>query len=195
MTCEPRSAERPTTRRNTRLSNEGLQSRSHARQSVGDVRSEVSHALVSVATNTARQANCLPRGVCAEIIQIGSVAFQQIVAAFAADSALDEAVALGATLQFQGNFSLRAGSDHHFNSFLERFRLGPGSKERGKLAKRRSNLKRLAASLLDQPARRANEWFLRGITRSRIVLVTTRPQPTVVESPRSAKSAIFLKTS
>ena len=69
------------------------------------------------------------------------------MAAFAADSAFDEAVTLGATLQFQSNFSLRAGSDRHFYSFLELFRLGPGSNERGKLAKDRSNLKRLARSV------------------------------------------------
>ncbi len=65
------------------------------------------------------------------------------MAAFAADSAFDQAVALGTTLRSQGNFSLRAGSDHHFKSFLELFRQRPGSKERGKLAKSQCNLKRL----------------------------------------------------
>jgi hypothetical protein len=69
------------------------------------------------------------------------------MAAFAADATLHKTVALWTTLQFQGNFSLRAGADHHFNSFLELFRLEPGSKERGKLAKREGNLKRLARSL------------------------------------------------
>ena len=63
------------------------------------------------------------------------VSFQQIMATFAADAALHEAVALRATLRSQGNFSLRAGADHHFNSFLKLLRLVPGSKVRGKLAK------------------------------------------------------------
>jgi hypothetical protein len=69
------------------------------------------------------------------------------MAAFAADSALDQAVALWATLCFQGNFSLRAGADHHFNSFLESIQAWTGAKERGKLAKDRGNLKRLAARM------------------------------------------------
>ena len=69
------------------------------------------------------------------------------MAAFAADTAFDQTVALGATLGSQGNFSLRAGADDHFNSFLEQFRLGPGSNERGKLAEGPFNLKRLATTL------------------------------------------------
>lgn len=197
MTCVPRSAERPTTRRNTRHSKSGQQCRSHARQSVVGPCSLRSLPRSGERGYKHNEAGGLPASLylCTQIIQINLVALQQIVTAFTADSTLDEAVALGATLQFQGNFSLRAGSDHHFNSFLERFRLGPGSKERGKLAKRPSNLKRLAESLTDSPARRASEWFFRGMTRSRVVLATTGPQPTVVESPRSAKSTILLKTS
>ena len=70
------------------------------------------------------------------------------MAAFAADTAFDQAIALGATLGSQGNFSLRAGADDHFNSFLEQFRLGPGSNERGKLAEGPINLKRLATTLV-----------------------------------------------
>jgi hypothetical protein len=58
----------------------------------------------------------------------GSVTLEQIVAAFAADAALDQAVALGATLQFQGNFSLRAGADNHFDSFLEQVQARAGVK-------------------------------------------------------------------
>ncbi len=84
--------------------------------------------------------------LCGNQNTIGLVAFQQIMAAFAADSAFDQAVALRATLCSQGNFSLRAGSDHHFKSFLELFRQRPGSNERGKLAKGRGNLKRLTRS-------------------------------------------------
>ena len=98
--------------------------------------------------NTARQANRLPRWFFGrQIAGINLVAFQQIMAAFAADTAFDQAVALRATLGSQGNFSLRAGADDHFNSFLEQFRLGPGSNERGKLAEAPFNLKRLATTL------------------------------------------------
>ena len=75
------------------------------------------------------------------------------MAAFAADTAFDQAVALRATLHSQGNFSLRAGSDHHFKSFLELFRQRPGSKERGKLAEDRCNLKRLARRVRRPPCR------------------------------------------
>ena len=98
--------------------------------------------------NTARQAIRLPRWFFGRQIAIGLVAFQQIMAAFAADSAFDEAIALWATLRSQGNFSLRAGADDHFNSFLEQFRLGPGSNERRKLAEGSIILKRLATTLL-----------------------------------------------
>ena len=116
--------------------------------------------------NTARQAIRLPRWFFGRQIAgirfagISLVAFQQIMATFAADTAFDQAVALGATLGSQGNFSLRAGADDHFNSFLEQFRLGPGSNERGKLAEGPFNLKRLATTLIG--------WF--GTTRERVVV-------------------------
>jgi len=76
------------------------------------------------------------------------VSFQQVMAAFAADTAFDQAIALRASLGSQGNFSLRAGADNHFDSFLEQFRLRVGSNERGKLAEGEINLKRLAATLI-----------------------------------------------
>ena len=81
-------------------------------------------------------------------LPIDLIAFQQVVAAFAADTSFDQAVALGATLRSQGNFSLRAGADDHFDSFLEQFRLRAGSNERGKLAEEAINLKRLATTLI-----------------------------------------------
>jgi hypothetical protein len=102
---------------------------------------QLSHA------NTARQANRLPRWFFGRQIAIGLVALQQVMAAFAADSAFDEAIALRATLRSQGNFSFRTGADDHFNSFLEQFWLGPGSNERGKLAEGPIILKRLATTL------------------------------------------------
>lgn len=142
MICELHSVRRSRTRKNTK-------------QIKLELLTQINGQSTHDCTNTARQAICLPRCVCAENKprKNQSVSLQQIVAAFAADTAFDKAVTLGATLQFQCDFSLCTGADHHFNSFLELINFGPGSKEREKLAKHQSNLKRLAFCLTFKPAR------------------------------------------